>query len=86
MKKIYKYLTFNEISQFARIKKQSKRFFSSLYTIKTHLYYIYIIINLLFYYNYNSILFFRDLLNILFLCLRKGPNLLKINYFYIILA
>lgn len=43
MKKIYKYLTFNEISQFARTKKQSKRFFSSLYTIKTHLYYIYII-------------------------------------------
>lgn len=51
MKKIYKYLTFNEISQSARIKKQSKRFFSSLYTIKAHLYYIYIIFNPLFYYN-----------------------------------
>lgn len=76
MKKIYKYLTFNEISQFARIEKQSKRFFSSLYTIKTHLYYIYIILNSLYFIIicilYNSILFSRDLLNILFLCLRKG--------------
>lgn len=70
MKKIYKYLTFNEISQFARIKEQSKRFFSSLYTIKTHLYYIYILIIICIL--YNSILFSRDLLNVLFLCLRKS--------------
>lgn len=56
MKKIYKYLTFNEISQFARIKKQSKRFFSSLYTIKSQLYYIYIIIN--FYYIISIIQFY----------------------------
>lgn len=45
MKKIYKRLTFNELSLFARIGKQSKLFFSSLYTIKTQLYYIYIILN-----------------------------------------
>ena len=44
MKKIYKYLTFNEIGLPARIMKQSKQFFPYVYTIKIQLYYIYIYI------------------------------------------
>lgn len=44
MKKIYKRLTSNELSLFARIVKQSKLFFPSFYTINTQLYYIYIIL------------------------------------------